>query len=217
MNTVRELSNLSVGKVLSVELSEGPYRQEVAVQVRLMASTTPTDLLIHTLTAEAQDKSWRARWHRFKAGDLAPISDMLLCKDLVDAHRKNLMKDEQGIYGGILKRRRDNQLSGLLSGNFSVANASNIVVVSSNTAARIELEINGQLSNYKTRERIMRETGIMIMAVIDKEWDRVTFYYSGIAERAEVTIRDMKASNKGSGPDVSDILRAYQVGHAPAF
>jgi len=30
-------------------------------------------------------------------------------------------------------------------------------------------------------------------------------------------VRDLKANNRGSGPDISEILRAYQLGSAPSL
>jgi len=58
---------------------------------------------------------------------------------------------------------------------------------------------------------------VMSMAVIDKQWERVTFYHRGIDMHTEVGMRDLKIANKGSGPDVSDILKAYQMGNAPSL
>jgi hypothetical protein len=55
----------------------------------------------------------------------------------------------------------------------------------------------------------------MIVAVIDKEWSRVTFYHRGLPDATEVSFRDLKVSSKGNGPDVSDILKAYTLGQAP--
>jgi hypothetical protein len=56
----------------------------------------------------------------------------------------------------------------------------------------------------------------MIIAVIDKQWDRVTFYHRSIPETTNVTIRSLKAANK-SGVDVKDVLQAYSLGHAPSL
>jgi hypothetical protein len=53
--------------------------------------------------------------------------------------------------------------------------------------------------------------------VIAKDYDRVTFYYRGIAEKTEVSVRDLRASNKGSGSEVTDILKAFVSGSAPSL
>jgi hypothetical protein len=55
----------------------------------------------------------------------------------------------------------------------------------------------------------------MIMCVVDPEWDHVTFYHRSIDSETELTMRELKQANKGTGPDVADILKAYQMSAAP--
>lgn len=214
---LKELSNLSVGKMLSVEITDGLHKASIPVSIRLMASSIPSQNLVHILSVGNEDKSVKERYHAWRAGRLEFIRDLVFCQDLIDAHRKNLMADKDGVYSNLIQRHRGNQLSTLVSGNPSVATASNLVVISTNTAAQLELKINGKLSDFRTREKLFKETYVMIMAVIDKEWDRVRFYHRGIDTYSDVGVRDLKIANKGSGPDVSDILKAYQMGNSPSL
>ena len=217
LQTIKELSNLSVGKMLSVEITDGLHRASIPVSIRLMASSIPSQNLVHILSVGNEDKSAKERYHAWKAGRLEFIRDLVFCQDLIDAHRKNLMADKDGVYSNLIQRHRSNQLSTMVSGNPSVATASNLVVTSTNTVAQLELKINGKLSDFRTREKLFKETYVMIMAVIDKEWDRVRFYHRGIDTYTEVGVRDLRAANKGSGPDVSEILKAYQMSNAPSL
>jgi hypothetical protein len=217
MATMKELTNLSVGKMFTVEISDGLHRASIPVSVRLMASSMPTNSLVHILSAGNQDLTVKERYHAWKSGRLSFVKDLIFCQDLIDAHRKNLMADKEGIYSTILRRSRGNQLSTIVSGNPSVATASNLVVISGDSAAKLELQINGKLRDFRTREKIFKATYMMIMVVIDKQWQRATFYHRGIALATEVGVRDLKVANKGNGPDVSDILKAYQMGNAPSL
>ena len=217
LSTIKELTNLSVGKMLSVEITDGLHKAAIPISIRLMASSIPTQSLVHILSVGNEDKSAKERYHAWKAGRLEFIKDLVFCQDLIDAHRKNLIADKDGLYANILKRHRGNQISTMVSGNPSVATASNLAVVSSDTISQLELKINGKFKDFRTREKVFKETYMMIVAVVDKEWDRVTFYHRGISEATEVGMRDLKASNKGNGPDVSDILKAYQVGSNPSL
>jgi len=217
LQTIKELSNLSVGKMLSVEITDGLHRASIPVSIRLIASAIPSQNIVHILSIGNEDTSVKERYHAWKSGRLEFVRDLIFCQDLIDAHRKNLMADKDGIYANLIKRHRGNQVSTLVSGNPSVATASNSVVVSSDTASQLELKINGRLKDFKTREKLFKDTYVMIMAVIDKQWERVTFYHRGIDMHTEVGMRDLKIANKGSGPDVSDILKAYQMGNAPSL
>ncbi len=217
VTTLKELTNLSVGKVLSVEITDGPHTAMIPVAIRLMASSLPSSALAHILSLGKKDTSASARYHGWRSGRLNFWRDLVYCQDLIDSHRDGLMRDKDGLYRQILGRKRKNTFAGILSGNPSVASASNMVVLSKETADQVELETVTTLNDFATRQRLFEPTSLMIMAVISKEYDRVTFYYRGLAEKTEVSVRDLKASNKGSGPDIAEILKAYTQGHAPSL
>ena len=214
---IHDLTNLSVGKMLKVEITDGNHRASVPVAIRLMASSIPSADLVHILSSGNKDKSMKERYHGWREGRLDFVRDIILCQDLIDAHKKNLMNDKSGLYSEILNRRRGNGLSTLLSGNPSVATASNLVVMSKETVDRLEMETGMAFKDFKSREKIFKETYMMIVAVIDPQWDRVTFYFRGMAETTSVGIRDLKVANKSTGPDVSEILKAFQLGSAPSL
>jgi hypothetical protein len=212
-----EVSNLSVGKMLSVEITDGEHKASIPVAVRLIASTVPSSNLVHILSIGNKDNSVKERYHAWKAGRLSFVKDLIFCQDLIDAHRKNLMKDKDGIYSSIIARQRANQVSTIVSGNPSIATASNIVVMTADTARKLENEIMGKLNTFSVREKVFKETYIMLMAVIDSRYDMVTFYHRGIDGHTEVSVRDLRSSNKGSGPSVTEILKAFSVGNSPSL
>ena len=217
MATIKELTNLSVGKLISVDVTDGLHKASIPISIRLMASSIPSSSIVNILSSGKGDMSVKERYHAWKSGRLEFIRDLMLCQDLVDAHRKNLMKDTSGLYAEMLVRRRKNQLSTLLSGNPSVATASNLLVCSNTTLETLEGEIGGNFKDFKTREKVFAETYLMIIAVIDKGFDRVTFYHRGLNTATQLGIRDLKASNKNTGPDVGELLKAYQMGSAPTL
>lgn len=214
---IKEVTNLSVGKLISVEITDGDHKATIPVSVRLIASSVPSNNLVHILSMGNKDNSVKERYHAWKAGRLSFIKDLIFCQDLIDAHRKNLMKDKDGIYSSMVARQRGNQISTLVSGNPSVATASNIVIMTADTARKLENEMLGKLNNFAIREKIFKDTYVMLMAVIDPRYDMVTFYHRGIDTHTEVSVRDLRASNKGSGPNISDILKAFQISQSPSL
>ena len=212
---LKELADLSVGKIFMVDIEDGLHRLQLPVSVRLMASSLPPKQLVHILSHDSKDTSVKERFHAWRSGRLEFWRDIVACSDLIDAHRDTIMKDKTGIYSDILKRNRTNQFAALLSGDPSIATASNIAIISDDTASQIEDEIGGRLHDFKTRQKIFAKTYLMFLVVIDKQYERVTFYHRGINQATELGVRDLKASQKGNGPDVSDILRAYTMGQNP--
>lgn len=212
-----DASNLSVGKLLEVEISDGDKKAVFPIAVRLIVTTAPSKGIIHTLSLGSTDKSFKARWHGWRSGQLEFIRDLVLAQDLVDAHKEGLLKDTSGIYSESLKRRNKNVLSAILSGNPSVATASNIVVMADSTRKELERNIGGRLQDFRTREKVFKNTYSMLMVVVDPEWETVTIYHRSIETPTELSAGDMKALNKGKGPDVAEILKAYTMGHSPSL
>lgn len=217
IQTIKELSNLSVGKLLSVEVTDGNHSASIPVAVRLMAASLPSSSVAHILSLGKKDTSFMARWHGWRSGRLSFWKDLVLCNDLIDEHRNALMSDKDGLFRQIVARKTKNRFAGILSGNPSVATASNMAVISKETADKIELESMGTLNNFSVRQKLFEPTSLMILVVVNKAHDIATFYYRGIAEKSELTLRDLKAANKGNGPDITDVLKAFTQGHAPSL
>jgi len=215
--TLKELADLSVGKMFMVQIEDGLHSIEVPVNIRLIATSVPPKQLARILAHESTDVSVKERYHAWRSGRLEFWKDIVACNDLIDAHRKSIMQDKTGIYSNALRRNRTNQFTALLSGDPSLATASDIAVISSETAEEIEDIINGKLHDFKTRQKIFEKAFLMFLVVIDKQYERVTFYHRGINQATELGVRDLKASQKGNGPDISDILRAYKMGNSPSL
>lgn len=230
-STTMELSNLSIGKIYDVELTDGKGNSKtdangnkvntggacvtIKIAIRLMSTSMPTSVLVNMFTfKDSFDMDMGERYHAWRSGRLSFIKDLILCRDLVDKHRTALAKDKSGVYAQILNRENNNFKAGLFNKNPSMATASNLTIISSDTVAQMEQKLGGKLSNFKVRQQIFDNTNLMIMAVIDKNWERTTFYHRGIQESTQVSIRDMKVANKG-GDNVTDIMKAFMAGSSP--
>jgi hypothetical protein len=216
--TMTELANLSVGKSYEIQISDGKRSLPVQVNIRLIASVLPGPDLIHILATGSEDNSFKERWHGWKSGRLSFWKDLVLCNDLVDKHRSDLLKDPSGTLGNIGRTNLNNKLSTLVSGSPTIASSTNMVVITKDTAEQLELQLEGKLAKFDIRQRMFKQTSLMMMAVVDEvDYNNVTFYHRNIAMPTTVRIKDLKASNKGSGPDIGDILKALMGGHAPSL
>lgn len=212
-----ELTNLSVGKMLEVQIESEGQRATFPINVRLICSGIGSKELVHILSVGSKNISVKERFHAWRAGQLEFVRDLLLCQDLIDAHKKTLAKDPTGLYDEIRKRRKGNSISAIFSGQPSVATASNLIVMSQSSVRDLERIVGGRIKDFRTREKIFRETYCMILAVVDPEWEHITFYHRSIALPSEMSIKELSVSNKGKGPDVAEILKAYQLGNSPSI
>lgn len=209
--------DLRVGRMFDVEIESDGARATIPMMLRLNTKHMNTKNLLHILSLGSKDNSTSARYHKWRAGELEFMKDLILCQDMIDAHKEALLEDQTGLYEKMLKRNRKGRIASVLSGKPSANSASGVMVISQETADRLERETGAKLSNFRKREKLFKDAFIMMLAVVDTEWDQVTLYTRGIDTETELSERDLKQTNKGSGPDVAEILKAYQLGNAPAF
>ncbi len=212
---VTDLTNMAVGKVIEVTISENGQEARIPVTVRTRVTSMPSEALVETLAVGGTDMSARARWRKFRAKELSFWGDIILATDRIDAHRRALAKDSSGYYQAVYNRAGNNLKAEVMGGGPSVGTASSIIVITEQTKLELERKIGAPLSDYKTRQGIFINTFSILLAVMDPEWEEVTIYHRGIEMPTKLKASQLSASAKGNGPDVAEILKAYQLGSAP--
>lgn len=217
-DVANQVANLSVGKLLNVELESNGHKVSIPVAIRLIVSEITPKALVHTLSVGSTDMSVMGRYHAWREGSIKFIRDGIFCLDRMEEHRRNLIGDKSGVYKESVTRKNKNVLSALLSGAPSLATASNLVVMSAETAKQLEAAVNGRLTDFKTREKIFKETYLMLMMVIDPQWEQVTIYTRGLDDASELSVYDMKGASKGNdGVDITKLLKSLIDGRAPVL
>lgn len=208
-------TNLVTGKMYDVTIREGNNSATVPIGIRLAVTSMPTSVMVAIMSIHNKlDYDFVERYHAWRAGRIQFIRDLILCKDLIDKQRNLLIKDKTGIYAEILARQNSNAKAGVLNGTPSLATASNLAIISSDTAEQIEVKLSGKLDRFNDRQAIFTTTNLMILMVIDKTWEQVTMYYRGINASTKLSVKDLKSSKK-DGADVNSILKAFIEGKAP--
>ena len=222
--TLNEMSNLAVGKMLTVSLDAGKAvdgktpRVDININIRLLASVIPNSTITHLLTFKTDDNSVVERFHAWRSGRIGFIKDLIFCQDLIDEYKRAAIGDATGTMAEIMRRVNNAKKFGLLTGNPSLVSASNLFVITEENAREIESKLGGKLNNPRVREKAFDNTYAMIIAVVDREYERVTFYTRGIAQSTDLSIKEIKSANKGGkGIDVMDLMKSFSQGIAPSF
>jgi hypothetical protein len=166
---------------------------------------------------KTEDQSLTERIHAWRSGRISFWKDLMLCQDLIDESKKAMMEDEAGVYSEIMRRVNNAKKYGILARNPSLVSASNLYVMSENVARSLELKMGGKLANPRIRQRVFDSTYGMIIAVVDRELERVTFYFRGIALPTDSSFKEIKNSNKNKGPEILDVLKALTSGSGVSF
>lgn len=217
---IRESSNMATGTVLDVVISDGSHEATVHPVIYLSAKLLDADTMVSVLDPTDKDRMMKYRWEksRLEKGFFESVIDAVTCKDMIATERNRLIRDKHDIYRSSISRTRKNFMAGIFSGEPSIAACSSIAVITEDTATKLELALDAELSNYAARQRIFSAGAFMILAVVDREYDRITFYYQNIADSNTVRPDDIKGSKGGSsGPNISEILTAFQNASKPVF
>lgn len=214
---LNDIPSLAVGKMLEVTLVKDGESLNFPISIRLAPVGVSPSIFRTVFGIGGNKNKPMERWHRWRSGELTFIGDLIWCNDLIDQHREALRQDKSGFYKQVLDSRRKNRISAIFSGQPSVASASNVACVTSATALEIEQELGGPLKSPKVREGLFKVGSLMLLAVLDPEWETATIYHRGIPLPTEVSFRDLKPLSKGNGPDIAEILKAYTAAKAPSF
>lgn len=217
LKDIKDLDNLAVGKLLSVNLSEGNERISIPVAVRMRPMSVPQLIMRELLTFGDIKESWKERWHRMRSGELSFWKDWVFQSDVIKNRKKLLALDKQGLYKEMLKRRQDNRLSQIASGQASIGAASAFIITTERTVKEVESRIGQSIHNEIFRNKVFAENSAMMIIVIDEDWERIVAYTRGIPGAAEYTFKQFESLGKGNGPDILEIMKAYTLSSKPTF
>lgn len=212
-----EVDSLAVGKLVNVELKDGDHSAKLPVMIRLVPTTVPSKVLTHIFTATEKNSSFKERYHMWRSGQIRLVRDLMFNIDLIDQHRKALINDTSNVYMAIHDRRRNNAGKSFATGIPSMADASNIAVITKDTARAMARELYGKIDHLSVRKKIFEASYLMLLVVVDEQWERVTIYHRGIDQPTDVSFREIKGAEKGKGPDITEILKAYSLGSSPSI
>lgn len=230
---LNDASNLALGKMLNVSIAYQPGSDPQAgtagagsdtktinlqIALRLMATIVPDETIQHLLSFKSQDNSFVERYHAWRAGRISFIKDLMFAQDLIDEWKRAAIHDDSNTMVEIMRRANNAKKFGLLTKNPSLVSASNVFVISEATARSVESRLGGRLSSPKVRDKAFENTYAMLIVVVDREYERVTFYTRGNSTSTDVSLKEIKAANKnGKGPDIGDLLKSLAIGSPLQF
>lgn len=211
-DTIKAYDSMLVGKNIEVAVIENGQKAIIPVNVSLHILGGPGNEISDILALASGDVASKVYKYRFPRTTLAGIREMLLCDNQVNLHRKTLLKEKSGFYAATLKRRAENKLAALASGEVSLAAASSLIIISKETQLKVEAALGGKLDNARIREIIFQTTSSMILAVIDTKWEEVTMYVKSQDLPYEAPVSRLKQLNKDGGEGILDAMQKLLAG-----
>lgn len=205
---IYEAENLAIGKLINVKVKSGNESATLPVTVKLIPAVVPSDTVTHIFTAGGRD-TWAHRLFLVKSGQIKFWRDFVMGQDMIDAHMKALMTDKSGVYKTIMDRRRNNVAQAIQSGRLSLADASNIAIISATTMKQSANTLYAKMDDINVRRKFFDNSYLLMMMTVDERWGRVTIYHRGVDLATSYRIEDVKVAEKSKGQDITEIFKMF--------
>lgn len=205
---IYEAENLAIGKLLNVDITSDGEKKKLPVLIKLIPAVVPSDTIAQIFTAGGRD-TWAHRLFLVKSGQIKFWRDLVMGQDMIDAHMKAMLSDRSGVYKTIMDRRRNNVAKSIQTGRLSLADASNIAIVSASTMKRTANALYSKIDDLAIRNKIFDNSYLLMLMVVDERWNRVTIYHRGVDISTSYRIDDIKLAEKSKGQDITEIFKLF--------
>jgi hypothetical protein len=212
---INKLANLAAGRILTVDVSREQAKAKVNILLKPELKSIRSNMLVEIAGITKKPKSMRERLIAyFDRGTINSAFDLFVCRDLVEAHRRNLVEDTTGYYEKTHNRNVNNKTAAMLTGEFSVGTVANTWIISDATRTRIQATIGAKLDNKRARDKFFEESGIMTLIVYNQDYQRIFIYNHGIDDVSEISMNYLEKKTKSDSFDM-DVFKMLSQGSAP--
>ena len=201
----------------NVEVTIRTDGSDVVVPITLALSTHfVTRLVTESLfTGSTVRDTFTERYYAMKAGVIT-TTDFIFALDMIKRKKRLMIEDSSNLMKEITERREAGWAVVAKEG-FHLGEATNVGIISSEAAAVIAKRHYGKISSPTVRDKMFSDMSLMVLAVIDREDEFVTFYYRNITASSTHKISNLAKKNKNGGPDIVEVLQALNSNSKPIF
>lgn len=213
---VTDNKQLSVGKLIKLEISNGKEQLDIPVAIRFRTRTTPPALIKDIFTANYADFNMLTQLRLYELEELT-LGQALTGSHIIAAQERVRLADKDGLVRSHFASALKDAGYAALTGEIPINRASGVTVISASSRRTIEREIRGRLDRFDDRERFFDGTASMVLAVVDEEEEMVEIYYRGFKDGMEETFRSIMRSSGKSNNDLTPVVKDLLQGQVPSF
>lgn len=188
----------------------------IPVQVRMLTTLTEGSVLNAILASNEDDVTFTSRFKDVISGRIRFFKDFVMAQDLIKKQKKILFKEGADAYNEILKRYNNSAMLTILNrGNVGYGKISSIYVMTEEDENNLKKTFGSGLSSTKIRDLVFNNSLAMIIAVVDREWERVTIYVKDTNGSSTNTFAEFRNAKDGDfGAQMADIVKGLTMGNS---
>ena len=209
---------LPTGQVLKVSLTghspDGkPMTHDVLINVRVTPYVVNSSAM-EIILSQGSKPSFQMRKLQWKAGEISFWKDLVFQADRVKKVEDAIRKDKTGAYAAYVKDSSGRDTDRLLDILANIANprmmsnnlANSIIVTSEDAIKRAAADTGFDLMHPGNLQRFFNNSYVMLIAVVDPNYHRITLYMNGRAEPEHYAFSDFAPKKKN---DASDYMQLF--------
>lgn len=164
----------------------------------------------------------RKRFKRAMAGEIRFMKDFIFSLDQIQQHRENLKKDRTGDFKEMLSKQNNSLYkywANIFRIDINYNAASSVLVMDKNTFRKMLSDVGIKKFDEKNKAKFFSKSFMMMLAVVDTDYNTVDLYTSGIKGYGQYSFAEMEkvGSSKGKGMDLKDIMTVFGRGNTASF
>lgn len=219
--------SLAVGKEVSMKMKlrsmvsnkDGEQVRETVdmpIAFRLIPKFISSAQITRILGHGTDDTGFVARWNRMRDGGITTFVDFIMAQDLIDQARHAMIKDDTRTLQTILNRVTTSKKIGMLTNNPSLANISNIFIITESEKISLESQFGGKMETSSVRNRMFDNVYASLIVIIDRNWNNVQFWHRGYDQPSTVSFKELRTGGT-KGADIMEQLKSFNMGIPPNF
>lgn len=225
---IEESQSLSIGKRIYLDVMGGgsdstesednasKSSSRLPLTVRFNTYILSGGLMTDFVSLLGIDRRFTSRVRALTSGRIN-FGELMTMSDIVNSKKRLLLKDRDGRIKEIYSRRLGNAAVSMATGNASLGTIANTVIISDKTRKEAEFKLGYRFKDFGHRENFMKESSTMILIVVDEETEMTVMYVHGNTSYSEIPISDYKKASKKDGNNITDIIKAFNVGNTVTF
>lgn len=217
---VFEKDQYTVGKVIDASFQVGDRLGQTVtlpIVIKLGNMIVPSEVIQNIVTMNEDSIRIGARFKDALSGRISFIKDFILANDLIEKQRTTMMKDPSRAYEALLARVNSSKFYSILSRNISLSTISGILIMTEVENNAIKRELGGDLTNRITRKKVFDNSSVMIIAVIDREWEQVSVFIRGFDDYSTIPFSGFSDAKNTSSDAIQEIVKTMSMGKIPSF
>lgn len=209
---------LIAGRVVEVGVTnQAGTTSNVRIMMQLVPRIISSDIAEAFLSMNVPP-SVRHRFKQVMAGEIRFMKDFVLAMDQIREHRERLKQDRTGDFKEMLSKQNNSLLkywNNILRIEPNYNSASSVLIMDKQTFKKALSDSGIDKFDEKARAQFFSKSFMMMMAVIDTDYNTVDLYLNGIKGVGQYSFNEIEkvGSSKGQGLSLKDVMSVFGRGN----